>query len=68
MDLFWQNTALTPPVPAADPDRHVRTSRSIATCCADRLGRHHLRGARLRLLYAGIDQGNRLDWLNFRHG
>jgi DHA2 family multidrug resistance protein len=62
--IFWQNTALTPiflllivigmPSQLVDRDLLRRTD----------WGGVILAGLGFALLYAGIDQGNRLDWLN----
>jgi DHA2 family multidrug resistance protein len=62
--IFWQNTALTPVmtilVAIAMPRRPIDRELWHRT---DWMGIVYS-GAGVALIYAGLDQGNRLDWLN----
>jgi DHA2 family multidrug resistance protein len=61
--IFWQNAALTPVMMllavVAMPRRPVDRDLLRRTDWTGIVG-----GVGFGLLYAGLDQGNRLDWLN----
>ena len=63
--IFWQNTVLTPIMMGSGGNRDAAPPDRSRAAGAHRLDRHCLcAGLGFGLLYAGLDQGNRLDWFN----
>ena len=62
--IFWQNVRADAGDDAAGRDRDAAPADRPRAAAADRLGGIVYAGSASALIYAGLDQGNRLDWFN----
>ena len=60
--LYWQDAVIALLMVVLTLLGTPRESHQSPASCQGRLGRHAASGCRLALIYAGLDQGNRLDW------